>query len=629
MKRMFVLALCLSMLFQTEMNGAGNVLVRESPETNVLNETELVELRTANSETYVLSDGTYQTVLYSEDKYYANQRGELTEIDDSIVPTSFSKDGTDYCYTNAEDNNKVYFSGDGSISIFISANNADLSFSLQNAQNPVVISTTDSERESIAGYALGGPNCIEYREDEAGIEAFYAVYHDAIKEYLVLNDASAARQFSFSVRFSGCKIYTDSEGNIGFIDPFTGEEKYRIGQLFAVDSNGIRCDDFSFSISDSNENIVTLSFSVPDSYLDDANRLYPVMVDPTVLISGSSSTYDTCIDQQYPTSNYYLSTNLWTGGQIGNNAMRTLIKFNLPNNVSGSQITRATLRIQKREYQAPTIRAHRITSAWSSSTTTWNNQPGYALANISPTCTADGGDWYKMDVTSIVYGWLNGTNNNFGFLLKEISESSSSQKTKFYSSDSDYPHRPELVINYVNYLGARGINLTEREDINGMGYALEHKSFVFESELIPDLTVLNGKSKQEVLDYLAAKAGVWMNTHLGTGNYASISSYDADISTASPGWYRVVLRIGITGAFSGSFGAGNSVIMQWRYMTNEGYGVWAEKVSMHPGGSVSGSNGLNPATEAWNVEGYTVDSAGKYYSIKHCRSIDWTGTGGN
>ena len=48
----------------------------------------------------------------------------------------------------------------------------------------------------------------------------------------------------------------------------------------------------------------------------------------------------------------------------------------------------------------------------------------------------------------MVKSWMNGTYVNNGFILKEPSETNSSQKTKFYSSDAPSPNKPELVINY-------------------------------------------------------------------------------------------------------------------------------------------------------------------------------------
>ena len=48
---------------------------------------EITELREKNADTYLLSDGTYESVIYAEDKYYQNDNGDLIEISNSIVPT--------------------------------------------------------------------------------------------------------------------------------------------------------------------------------------------------------------------------------------------------------------------------------------------------------------------------------------------------------------------------------------------------------------------------------------------------------------------------------------------------------------------------------------------------------------
>ena len=51
-------------------------------------------------------------------------------------------------------------------------------------------------------------------------------------------------------------------------------------------------------------------------------------------------------------------------------------------------------------------------------------------------------------VTNIVKSWYTGTYSNYGFVLKDATESGTSQWTTFYSSDAASPNKPELVINY-------------------------------------------------------------------------------------------------------------------------------------------------------------------------------------
>jgi len=188
--------------------------------------------------------------------------------------------------------------------------------------------------------------------------------------------------------------------------------------------------------------------SASEEFLNSADTVYPVIIDPSIMITGTSSTYDTCVDEEYPTSYYHTSENLWTGGAAYTNRMRTYIRFNMPAGISSSQVTNATLRIKKREHQTPTIRAYRVTSYWNPSSVTWNNQPAYAPNEATSVITLDTGSWYKLDATTFVKGWLGGTYSNYGFILKEPSETNSSQKTKFYSSDAPSPNKPELVIEY-------------------------------------------------------------------------------------------------------------------------------------------------------------------------------------
>ena len=42
--------------------------------------TEVPEMRKSNSDTYLLSDGTYECVVYAEDKYFQDENGNYTKF---------------------------------------------------------------------------------------------------------------------------------------------------------------------------------------------------------------------------------------------------------------------------------------------------------------------------------------------------------------------------------------------------------------------------------------------------------------------------------------------------------------------------------------------------------------------
>ena len=592
---------------------------------------EIVENRTCKSNTFLLSDGSYEMVLYSEDKYFKDLDDCFVEIDNSIVREPFSKGEEQYSYANKADYYSARFS-ENRVKTLVSFGETELTSELSGGVVSSVFFGNEVPQSVVAGYYLGGANCIMYPEIKPGTDVYYETIHGAVKEYIVLKDSDVDRDFQFTISCSGCEYKEGLDNKSAIYALNTSEERFSLGNLFAVDSKGVTCAGLSYLIDSFENGKVRVSFSIPETYLKDDERTFPVLIDPTILISGSSSTYDTCIDQQYPTSNYYLATSLWTGGLIGNNAMRSLIKFDLPSSINASQLTRATLRVQKREYQSPMVLGFRITTSWSSSTATWNNQPGCDTSCFTSLCSSDGGDWYRMDATDLVVGWLNGTYSNYGFLLRSVSELNSSNKTRYYSSDSDYPHRPELVIGYVNSLGSRpyqSVPESMESQTNCMGYALEKEQVITAATLqISDADVV-GKTKQQLLEFVASKAEIWMADNLGTGTYAALSAFDSAINTPPPsGWYRVALRVGFDDVNgNGVINQGEQWDFHWKYQTNNHYGSWATKEADSFTWLDSESNGLDPALKVWDKleSTWNYDSNLKYYQIKDIRTIPgWT-----
>mgnify|MGYP000199577013 CR=1 FL=1 len=84
---------------------------------------ELCELRNTNSETYLRTDGLYECVVFSEDKYFLAPDGFYSEIDNSIIKTSFLSNGQSYTYRNAANSYRVCFSDSVTPAVLISKTN--------------------------------------------------------------------------------------------------------------------------------------------------------------------------------------------------------------------------------------------------------------------------------------------------------------------------------------------------------------------------------------------------------------------------------------------------------------------------------------------------------------------------
>lgn len=422
---------------------------------------EITALRESNSKTYMLPDGSYQYVGYAEDVHYRKADGSFEEIDNTIV---LSTNRANYAYTNNANYWKAYFkeSLNDEDAVILVRDNYQISFSMPTTGDSTVIKASEisnlaaslsaSKNTSVSELSTeyfetlsADTRAVLYRDVLPGIDVSYTVGTNTLKEDIILKKPTGVNSFSFTVNTGSLSV--DVVDNIvSFVDN-SGNEVFRLAPLYMVDAAGKRSEELSYSIT-SNGTKYTLTIAADAAFLSAADTQYPVVIDPSVMVTGASNTYDTCVDQQYPSSNYYLSENLWTGGAFGTNAMRTYIKFDMPSGISASDITSAYLRIKKKEHLTPTIKAYRVTSSWTSSGITWNNRPGYTSTNASDTISLYSGDWYSMDVTALVRNWINGTYTNYGFVLKEPSETDSAQKTKFYSSDAPSPNKPELVINY-------------------------------------------------------------------------------------------------------------------------------------------------------------------------------------
>lgn len=257
--------------------------------------------------------------------------------------------------------------------------------------------------------------------------------------------ADAPLTYSFFVE-SDCEILQAEDGSVRFSDSF-GECVLELEKLFAVDSAGAYTDEMSFTLSPVRDGTI-ISFSVPQSFISASERVFPVLIDPSVMVTGKDKTQDAFVSSKNSDTNYYVDQYLRTGRSSSYNISRTYIRFTIPSTVGGT-VTNAYLRMEKQGGSTPQTRAYRVTSSWSSKNITWNTKPGNSTTDVSTVAAADSGNWFKMGVTSIVRDWVSGARSNYGFVVKDNTESGTSQWTTFYSSDAESPHKPELHITYT------------------------------------------------------------------------------------------------------------------------------------------------------------------------------------
>jgi len=129
---------------------------------------------------------------------------------------------------------------------------------------------------------------ITYTNLYTATDAVYNVRNDAVKESLILHDASAPSSFTFAVRVDGAQPHMIGPSRASgartlFIDA-AGREQLALEPLVAVDAQGATTP-VSLTLSPATgTSAVRLQATIPASWLGAPDRAWPVALDPSVFV---------------------------------------------------------------------------------------------------------------------------------------------------------------------------------------------------------------------------------------------------------------------------------------------------------------------------------------------------------
>ena len=275
---------------------------------------EIFELRGSNSKTYQLPDGTYKWVGYADNIHYRDQNGYYQDINNTIITENKKIGDVDYIYKNASNSYTVRFSNNAADNYFVimEYQGKTLAFGLtdSNATNAVKLEKIDSVDSKILSNTVDAQSCIVYKDVYQDIDLIYESKTYGLKEYIVLKRPTGKNEFYFNIKMDGLKV-KEENGSIVFVDKDDNAIFY-IEQPFAIDNNEVITEDVKYTIVESN-GAYQIKITIDKAYLTDASRAYPIVIDPSVMITGALTTYDSYVSSKYPDTNYYLNYYLRTG----------------------------------------------------------------------------------------------------------------------------------------------------------------------------------------------------------------------------------------------------------------------------------------------------------------------------
>ena len=495
---------------------------------------ELTGKRTASSRTYLLDNGQLQTVVYAGDVHYLTEASRYEEIDNSITGCVTSRKSGEYSYQNRANRFTARFSSDMSqFPVLLEYRDHSIAMRPKGAAaaTGTLYSDCSAEYKEAVDYYIGASNSIVYADAYANIDLIYDSRDNGVKELIVIKAPADRSEFEFELMLdnvtaamAGDKICFNDSG---------GRTIFTLGELFAVDAAGEYTDDVSASLV-TNQKSCSIKLRINENYLNDPQREYPIIIDPSVMVTGSTNTADAFVRSGNPSTNYKMDEKLFIGNSPAYGLQRSYIKFTLPTDISASSVTNVIMKLKLYGGTSTAMNAYRVTSSWTSGGITWNNKPGYTSTSASGTPSVSG-SWYSLDVTTVTRQHLAGTYSNYGFVLISQTESGTSTSTSFYSSDAPSPNKPELVITY-NF-GARGFESTHSGS-NCMGYALDYNDNIDEGRLDLHIAEMNGKTISQLDAYMRTKYETWMNNNLSGRNWTR-SNRAAVMSLAE---YKAVAR---------------------------------------------------------------------------------------
>ena len=200
---------------------------------------EIVSDRTTDSTTFLLSNGMKQTTYYSDDIYFENEKGQLSEYDNEFVKLdksdkkqvvdSVEVKGTEkekYSYVNKEGDSKQFLPSRLSekTPIVMAKENCIVSFSPadvedEDSEENILSSETEKvklDSKSVTSVYDGSREekkvIAGYEGENKATELSYESLEHGLKETIILKNKPKSNVVSFNMTLQGCYAKVDETG---------------------------------------------------------------------------------------------------------------------------------------------------------------------------------------------------------------------------------------------------------------------------------------------------------------------------------------------------------------------------------------------------------------------------------
>ena len=295
---------------------------------------------------------------------------------------------------------------------------------------------------------------LQYADVYANTNVLYDLRSHQVKESIIMEQySSTLRGYQYYLDVGEMIPVLNDAGQILFYDPQQEEIVMVMDAPFLVDADLQFSYDVQVLLQESGTGY-KLTYLLPQSWLADSSRTWPVTLDPVVMPTLSLSnvqdqTVMSKMEKEYT----------WGMIQAGYYSTEGITRFylmyeNLPTLSSADVIVGANVTLYKAQTSTASapVQVHKVLTTWDHSAMHWSNKASYnETIEDSLDVRAEGA--YTWNITDIVRDWY--ANQNTGMMFKcpaSVENAGTDNFKQFYSSNWGV-NRPALQIAYRNNSG--------------------------------------------------------------------------------------------------------------------------------------------------------------------------------
>jgi RHS repeat-associated protein len=403
---------------------------------------ELTGRRTATTSVFQLDDGRLQAEVSAVPVYWRDASGRWRDIDTRIVAAGSSSDG--FVFGNDTAGFSTRF-----------GKRSDALVRVRLGQRWVRVGVA-GPRRALTPVVKG--SSVRYAGVWPGVDVVYELTASGVKESIVLTGRpTGSPSFAFTVTTAGLDTRVLADGSVGFFTTGGGGSAgavFSIPKPFMLDARAQTGARPAPAYSDAVEMALagtgtarTVTITPDPGWLAAADRVFPVVVDPTVVVQPDTITSDdVMVASDAPDANFYSRPALGVGVQQ-RAVLRSLVRFNLLSSVvpSGTTVDTAALSLywdnavlEGTGTTSVPVEARAVTRSWNSESVTWNTVSS-AVGDLAGSATfnpAQTNTWTDVPVTGVVRDWLAGTRPNNGLVVKAVDETTARGGPYYTAGDS-------------------------------------------------------------------------------------------------------------------------------------------------------------------------------------------------